>query len=114
MIIVGVKEDSATDRPQLGWRLRPGDARPQSLEQRCRAMDPYVPIEIAWATGYGPAAHGLDFTGYDASMGCGSSLLLRLPECRRAKPPSADYRHDHASECDHEQQREPALKDKRT
>ncbi len=49
LILIGVKEDAATDRPAEGWRLAPGDVRPQSLEQRCRALEPYVPVEIAWA-----------------------------------------------------------------
>lgn len=49
LILIGVKEDAATDRPQEGWLLKVGELRPQSLEQRCRVLDPYVPIEIAWA-----------------------------------------------------------------
>ncbi len=49
LILIGVKEDSATDRPQAAWRLKAGDVRPQSLEQRCHALEPYVPVEIAWA-----------------------------------------------------------------
>jgi hypothetical protein len=50
IILIGVREDAKTDRPQEGWLLKPGALRPQSLEARCRVLQPYVPLEIAWAS----------------------------------------------------------------
>jgi hypothetical protein len=64
LIIIGVAEDAATDRPQRTWLLQPGTVRPQSLESRCRALQPYVPVEIAWAS----------------KPGAGSITLVRVPD----------------------------------
>lgn len=46
LILIGVEEDGLEDRPTSAWHLE-APLRPQSLEARCRILQPYVPIEVA-------------------------------------------------------------------
>jgi hypothetical protein len=50
LILVGVSEDGKTDRPEKGWLLTPGELRDQTIEAKCRELEPYVPLEIGRAT----------------------------------------------------------------
>lgn len=49
LILVGVSEDGKTDRPEKGWLLSPGGLRDQTIEAKCRELEPYVPLEIGRA-----------------------------------------------------------------
>jgi hypothetical protein len=48
LILIGVREDTGSDRPAKWPTLKAGDVKPQALESSCHAhLDPYVPIEIS-------------------------------------------------------------------
>jgi hypothetical protein len=49
LILVGVSEDGKTDRPEKGWLLQSGELRDQTVEAKCRELEPYVSLEIGRA-----------------------------------------------------------------